>query len=59
MGWRNRLTRLDGSGNCQQAVFGAGAGTIGNGKLGETKVIVSGGKITIDTKVKDGEVLNN
>ena len=50
---------LDGSGNCQQAVSGAGAGTIGNGKLGETQVIVSGGKIIIDTKVKDGEVLNN
>ena len=50
---------LDGSGNCQQAVSGAGAGTIGNGKLGETQIIVSGGKIIIDTKVKDGEVLNN
>ena len=50
---------LDGSGNCQQAVSGAGAGTIGKGKLGETQVIVSGGKIIIDTKVKDGEVLNN
>ena len=49
----------DGSGNCQQAVSGAGVGTIGNGKLGETQVIVSGGKIIIDTKVKDGEVLNN
>ena len=48
---------LDGSGNCQQTVSGAGAGTIGNEKLGETQV--SSGKIIIDTKVKDGEVLNN
>ena len=43
----------------ETAVSGAGAGTIGKGKLGETQVIVSGGKIIIDTKVKDGEVLNN
>jgi prepilin-type N-terminal cleavage/methylation domain-containing protein len=50
---------LDGSGNCQQAVSGAAAGTIGNGKLGETQVIVSNNIIIIDTKVKDGEVLNN
>ena len=49
----------DGSVNCLLAGSGSGAGTIGNGKLGETQVIVSGGKIIIDTKVKDGEVLNN
>ena len=48
---------LDGSGNCQQAV--ASGGTIGNGKLGETQIFVSGNNIIIDTKVKDGEVLNN
>ena len=48
---------LDGSGNCQQAV--ASGGTIGNGKLGETQIFVSGDNIIIDTKVKDGEVLNN
>ena len=45
------------SGSCQEAV--ANGGSIGNGKLGETQIIVSGSKIVIDTKVKDGEVLNN
>ena len=48
---------LDGSGNCQQAV--AYGGTIGNGKLGETQTFGSGSTIVIDTKVKDGEILNN
>ena len=48
---------LDGSGNCQQAV--ASGGTMGNGKLGETQIFGSGSTIVIDTKVKDGEVLNN
>ena len=48
---------MHGSGTCQEAI--ANGGSIGNGKLGETQVIVSGGKIIIDTKVKDGEVLNN
>ncbi len=48
---------LDGSGNCQQAV--ASGGTVGNGKLGETQIFGSGSAIVIDTKVKDGEVLNN
>ena len=45
------------SGSCQEAV--ANGGSIGNGKLGETQIIVSGSKIVVDTKVKDGEVLNN
>ena len=45
------------SGSCQEAI--ANGGSIGNGKLGETQIIVSGNNIVIDTKVKDGEILNN
>ena len=45
------------SGSCQEAI--ANGGSIGNGKLGETQIIVSGNNIVVDTKVKDGEVLNN
>ena len=45
------------SGSCQEAI--ANGGSVGNGKLGETQIIVSGSNIVIDTKVKDGEVLNN
>ena len=48
---------MHGSGTCQEAI--ANGGSIGNGKLGETQIIVSGNSIVIDTKVKDGEVLNN
>ena len=50
---------LDGSGNCQQAVASAGQGTIGNGKLGETQIIISGNNLIIDTKVADSKFLNN
>ena len=47
------------SGSCQEAI--ANGGNVGNGKLGETQIIsYSGGtSLIIDTKVKDGEVLNN
>ena len=48
---------MHGSGTCQEAI--ANGGSIGNGKLGETQIIVSGNNIVIDTKVKDGEILNN
>ena len=57
--WCNPHGLKDGSGNCQQAVASAGKGTIGNGKVGETQIISSGNKLIIDTRVKDGEVLNN
>ena len=48
---------LHSSGSCQEAI--ANGGSIGNGKLGETQIIVSNNNIVIDTKVKEGEVLNN
>lgn len=44
------------SGLCQEAV--ASGGSIGNGNLGETQIIVSESKIIVDIKVYDGEVLN-
>mgnify|MGYP001413389658 FL=1 len=45
------------SGSCKEAV--ANGGSVGNGSLGETQIISSGTNLIIDTKVKDGEVLNN
>ena len=45
------------SGTCQEAI--ANGGSAGNGSLGETQIISSGNNLIIDTKVKDGEVLNN
>ena len=45
------------SGTCKEAV--ANGGSVGNGSLGETQIISSGNNLVIDTKVKDGEVLNN
>ena len=57
--WCNPHGLKDGSGNCQQAVASAGQGTIGNGKIGETQIIVSGNNLIIDTKVADGKFLNN
>ena len=47
---------MHGSGTCQEAI--ANGGSIGNGKLGETQIIVSGNNIVSDTEVKDGGVLN-
>ena len=57
--WCNPHGLKDGSGNCQQAVASAGQGTIGNGKLGETQIIISGNNLIIDTKVADSKFLNN
>ena len=37
----------------------ANGGSAGHGSLGETQIISSGNNLIIDTKVKDGEVLNN
>ena len=45
------------SGTCQEAI--RDGGSVGNGSLGETQIISSGTNLIIDTKVKDGEVLNN
>jgi len=55
--WCNPYGLKHASGTCQEAV--ANGGSVGNGKLGETQIISSGTSLIIDTKVKDGEVLNN
>ena len=55
--WCNPHGLKHSSGTCQEAI--ANGGSAGNGKLGETQIISSGSSLIIDTKVKDGEVLNN
>ena len=57
LAWCNPHGLKHNSGTCQEAI--ANGGSIGNGKLGETQIISSGSSLIIDTKVKDGEVLNN
>ena len=55
--WCNPHGLKHSSGTCQEAI--ANGGSVGNGSLGETQIISSGNNLIIDTKVKDGEVLNN
>ena len=55
--WCNPHGLKHSSGTCQEAI--ANGGSAGNGKLGETQIISSGSSLIINTKVKDGEVLNN
>ena len=51
----------DGSKECVEAVRWRSMSEIGNGTLGETQIIDHEDEwvIIIDTKVKEGEVLNN
>ena len=51
----------DGSKECVEVVRWRSMSEIGNGILGETQIIdnLSEWAIIIDTKVKEGEVLNN
>ena len=54
-------TMADGSKVCEEAVKWRSMSEIGNGALGETQIIDNESEwaIIIDTKVKEGEVLNN
>ena len=55
--WCNPHGLKHNSGTCKEAI--ANGGSVGNGSLGETQIISSGNNLIIDTKVKNGEVLNN
>ena len=55
--WCNPHGLKNTSGTCKEAI--ANGGSAGNGSLGETQIISSKNTLIIDTKVKDGEILNN